>query len=80
MARSKGLRSFSVLKKLAKMLGIELLKPKPKQKARAAHSVEILNSDGTTTTYPIIGKAAQALGKHTVPLYVMAAKGDAKIL
>ena len=82
MARSKGLKGFSMMKKheLAEMLDIELSKPKPKQKARIARSVEILNSARTKMTYPSISKAAQALGKHTVQLYVMAAKGNAQIL
>ena len=82
IARSKGLRGFSTIRKheLAKMLGLELPEPKLKQKARIVRPVEILNPDGTTTTYPSISKTAQALRKHTVQLYVMAAKGDAKIL
>ena len=66
---------------LAEKGGIELPRPKLRQKkTRKTRSVEIFNSDGTTTTYPSINKAAKALGKHAMQLYTMAASSDVKFL
>ena len=53
---------------------------KEKRKPRKALRVEVVNSDGTTATYPSISKAAQALGVYTMQIYVMAARGDARLL
>ena len=83
MAREKGVKNYLKYNRfeLAEKGGIELPRPKLRQKkTRKTRSVEIFNSDGTTTTYPSINKAAKALGKHAMQLYAMAVSSDVKFL
>ena len=67
---------------LAERLGIELPKPRRKEerKPRKARRVEVVNPDGTTTVYPSISKAAQALGKYAMQIYPMAVNSDVRFL
>ena len=68
MAKERGIKNFNRISKysLAEKLGIQLPRPKrnqPNGKAcRKSRLVQIWNPDGTTTTYPSISKAVQALG------------------
>ena len=93
MARERGMKNYQNLRKLelAEKLGIKLPEPKGKprnpgkpredqRRPRRARRVEVVNSDGTTTVYPSISEAAQVLGKYVMPIYVMAASGDVRIL
>ena len=72
MAKSEGITYYYKLNKheLAEKLGIEL--PEKRIPPKKARPVEIVNDDGTTTTYPSISKAARALRKHAMQLYAMA--------
>ena len=85
MARNRGIRGYSRLSKydLAEKLDIVLSKPRPKQRSdkpsRRARPVEVLNPDGTTTTYPSISKAAKAMEVLAMQLYTMAANGEVQI-
>ena len=83
MARKNGIKYYLKYSRfeLAKKLGIQLPRPKPRQgKPRKAGPVEIFNPNRTTTTYPSINKAAQALKKHGMQIYTMAVNGDVKFL
>ena len=83
MARKNGIKYYLKYNRfeLAEKLGIELPRAKPRQgKPREAGPVEIFNPDGTTTTYPRINKAAQALKKHAMQIYTMPVNGDVKFL
>ena len=69
---------------LAEKLGIELPRPKRKQPigkaCRKPRSVLVWNPNGTTTTtYPSINKAAQALRRPAMQLYNLAKSGEVKI-
>lgn len=74
MAKAAGIKYFGKFNKhdLAEKLGIELPWPKQKQPGnkilRKARTVEIINLDGTITTYSSINKAAKILGISTVSL------------
>lgn len=54
-------------------LNIKLPKPRPKQPngkaCRKARTVEVTNSNGTTTTHPSISKAAKVLGRLPMQLF-----------
>ena len=84
VAKERGMKGYQKLKrfKLAEGLGIELPKPRREEerKLRNARRVEVVNSDGTTTVYPSISKAAQALGKYAMQLYPMAVNGEVRFL
>ena len=84
MAKERGMKGYLKLKRfeLAERLGIELPEPRRKEerKPRKARRVEVVNPDGTTTVYPSISKAAQALGKYAMQLYPMAVNGDVRFL
>ena len=84
MAKERGMKGYLKLKRfeLAERLGIELPKPRRKEerKPRKARRVEVVNPDGTTTVYPSISKAAQALGKYAMQLYPMAVNNEVKFL
>ena len=84
MAKERGMKGYQNLRKLelAEMLGVELPKPTRREgrKPRKPRMVEVRDPDGTTTVYPSISKAAQALGKYAMQIYVMAASGDVRIL
>ena len=84
MAKEWGMRGYLKLKRLelAERLGIELPKPRRKEerKPRKARRDEVVNPDGTTTVYPSISKAAQALGKNAMQLYPMAVNGYVRFL
>ena len=83
MARAKGVRGFAKMRKheLAEKLGIVLPEPKPRSggKPKLSRPVEVPNLDGTTTTYPSMTKASQAMGRHAVVLYTLAKKGKVRI-
>ena len=76
MANERGVKGYLKLKRfeLAERLGVEFPKPRRREerKPRKARRVEVVNPDGTTTVYPSINKAAQALGKYAMQLYPMA--------
>ena len=84
MAKEKGMKNYRHLKKseLAKLLKIELSKPtrKEENKSRKLHRVEILNSDGTSKTYPSMSKAAKSLRVYPMQIYVLIARGNARFL
>ena len=63
---------------LAKRLGITLSGPPQRSngKPRASRRVEIYNADETTTTYPSMNKASQAMGRHAVIIYTLAKNGN----
>ena len=85
LAKAAGIKYFSKFKKyeLASKLGINLPEPVEKQRGnrifRSARTIEIKNPDGTITTYPSITKAAKALGRPPIQIYVMAVNGELKI-
>ena len=83
MVRAKGVRGFAKMRKheLAEKLNIVLSGPRLRSngKPKLPRPVEIPNSDGTTTTYSSMSKAAQAMGRHAVVLYTLAKKGKVKI-
>ena len=78
MARAKGVKGFAKIRKheLAEKLGIVLPGPPPKSdgKPRLPRPVEVHNPDGTTTMYPSMSNASQAMGRHAVQLYMLAKK------
>ena len=84
MASERGMKGYHNLKKskLAKRLGMELPKPTRREESRSrkARRVEVFNSDGTTTVYPSISKAAQVLGEYPMQIYVIAVNGGARFL
>ena len=86
MGKANGIKYFCKYNKhdLAEKLGIELPELRSKQSGnrtyKKARTVEVTNPDGTTTTYPSIMKAAKALGKFPVQIYIMVAKDMAKFL
>ena len=84
MARERWMKGYQSFKKfeLAKRRVIELPKPtrKEERKPRKARRVEVINLDGTTTVYPIISKAARALGKYAMQIYPMAVNGEVRFL
>ena len=73
VTRKRGMKGYQNLRKpvLGERLGIKLSKPtrKEERKPRKARRVEVINSDGTTTTYPSISKAALAFGKYAMQIY-----------
>ena len=79
MAKVTGIRYFVKIKKyeLARKLGIDL---EPKLKRARSRNVEIINSDGTTTTYPSMTQAAKAIGIFSSQIYTMVDKGKAKFV
>ena len=85
LAKAAGIKYFSKFKKyeLASKLGINLPEPIEKQRGnrifRSARVVEVNNPDGTITTYPSITRAAKALGRPPIQIYVMAVNGKLKI-
>ena len=83
MARAKGVRGFTRIRKheLAEKLGIVHPGPPPKSdgKPRLPHPVEVLSPDGTTTTYPSMSKASQTMERLAVVLYALAKKDKVKI-
>ena len=83
MARAAGIKYFCKYKKheLAKMLGIDLPGFQPGNRIfRKARTVEIRDPNGTIITYQSITKAAKALGKPPIQLYVMAVNGKIRII
>ena len=85
MCKKKDFKNYRHLKKceLAKLLEIELpKKPARKEeiKSRKSRRVEILNSDGTTTEYSSMSKAAKSLGVYPMQIYVLIAGGNGRFL
>ena len=85
MGKEREMKGYQNLRELAlaERLGIELPKPtrKEERKPRKARRVEVIHSDGTTTMYPSISKAAKALGKYAMQIYAMAGtEGNVRFL
>lgn len=87
MAKASGIKYHYKYCKydLAEKLGVKLSRPRPRPKqpngkaCRKARTVETKNPDGETTTFTSINKAAKALGRSPMQLYIMAGNGEIKI-
>ena len=75
IAKDRGIKNYYDISKynLAEKLGIQLPRPKRSQHngkaCRKSRPVEIWNPDETTTTYPSISKAVQALRIPPMQIY-----------
>ena len=77
MAKERGMKGYLKLKRFELA---ESRRQKKERKPKRARRVEVINLDGTTTVYPSISKAAQALGKYAMQLYPIAGNGEVRFL